>query len=449
VTSPGSGGDRASRETAASEAEAPIAFDVVDALDGAASLVRRSPTLDGSVPLRVAQACVPFLEGNAFGHQVVLRDRLEAERAFGLWSIRGGERAVELGRRARAALPGLALRGLVDEAACARLGACWPADPRPRRRLAVWTGLLVRPRPHVRLRVASTANRRPRTFAVEEALVEDEARFTPLVLELAPRGGRLLLGGEVATVGALPRSPPRIERTTIAEARDLAAAHARFYDERYFATKRAGHVARTYRSLVRGLPRGPHADPREADGPCTIRLAEAGAASLLPGGPSRGAPDRLVFRNAVPLSARFDGQRVEIELEARALRELAGAVRAAWQPVAAELGGALHEGAVLYFSRYVTPHPAGEPHLFVKPPALVGTEPGTSLLVEGVYGAGWDVLRGVVASDVFHATPAVFHLWSTDQTVSIPAGEPLLEAFAVPRVLVGAPFALSRLELGA
>src|SRR5690606_26444154 len=98
------------------EALPPVAFDVVDALGGAASLVRRSPTLDGSVPLRVAQACLPFLEGNAFGHQIVLRDPLDAERTLGRWALRASDEATALVHRARAVLPVLALRGLVDEA---------------------------------------------------------------------------------------------------------------------------------------------------------------------------------------------------------------------------------------------------------------------------------------------------------------------------------------------
>ena len=48
-------------------------FEVGDVLDGLFRLEKRSPTLRGSVPLRVAQACVPLLQGNAFGLQVVLR----------------------------------------------------------------------------------------------------------------------------------------------------------------------------------------------------------------------------------------------------------------------------------------------------------------------------------------------------------------------------------------
>src|SRR5262249_51109484 len=46
--------------------------EVLDILGGLVRLTRRSPTLDGSVPLRVARACLPLLEGNAYGLQLVL-----------------------------------------------------------------------------------------------------------------------------------------------------------------------------------------------------------------------------------------------------------------------------------------------------------------------------------------------------------------------------------------
>ena len=52
--------------------------EVLRALGAFAALERRSATLDGNVPLRVAQACMPFLEGNALGWQIVLDPPLVA-----------------------------------------------------------------------------------------------------------------------------------------------------------------------------------------------------------------------------------------------------------------------------------------------------------------------------------------------------------------------------------
>jgi hypothetical protein len=430
--------------TALQDPGPPVAFDVIDALAGAARLTRRSATLDGSVPLRVAQACVPLLEGNAFGHQVVLRDRVTAERSLGRWSVQASDAAVAMSRLARAVLPTLVARGLIDDDAAARLRDCWPIETGFRRALRLWTGLLLRPRAGVALRVSSTANRRPRGFTVHEARIDDPARYEPLLLELAPVDKHLSLGGEVATVAALPLRPPRFDFVALDGASSVVAAHAAFYGGAYFATKRGGEVARTYKALVRRRRVSPADHPDEA-----IEVTAAGPATIVAAGRTPRAADRLIFRNGVPFTARFDGQRVDVTPDAGALRRFSASVRATWRPVKDQLGDALHEGAVHYFAKYFTSHPPGEPHFFVKPPALVRTEPGTSLLLEGAHGPGWDVLRGVVQTDVFHAAPAVFQLWSGCDPVSIPEGTPLLEMFAVPRSLIGAGFAASVVEPGA
>src|SRR5262249_54349085 len=151
------------------DAAAAITFDVVDVL-GAASLVRRSPTLGGSVPVRVAQACVPLLEGNAWGHQVVLRDRIELRARLGRWSAASG-RVAARDRLVRASGPLLLGDGTVRDGAWrARLErGCLVTG----RTISLFTGLFARPRPGVRLRLSSTANRRAWSYAIDEAILDD------------------------------------------------------------------------------------------------------------------------------------------------------------------------------------------------------------------------------------------------------------------------------------
>src|SRR5262249_49765448 len=67
--------------------------EVLDILGGLVRLTRRSPTLDGSVPLRVARACLPLLEGNAYGLQLVLTRPLTVRRRLRHWQpswVEGG-----------------------------------------------------------------------------------------------------------------------------------------------------------------------------------------------------------------------------------------------------------------------------------------------------------------------------------------------------------------------
>jgi hypothetical protein len=94
--------------------------------------------------------------------------------------------------------------------------------------------------------------------------------------------------------------------------------------------------------------------------------------------------------------------------------------------------------ALWYLTKYFTPHPPGDPHFFVKPFAFTRTPPGWSSLVEGIHGDGYDVLRGVVSTDVFHATPAVFHLRTAGAPVAVAAGTPLVRVIAIPRDLLRA-----------
>ena len=116
------------------------------------------------------------------------------------------------------------------------------------------------------------------------------------------------------------------------------------------------------------------------------------------------------------------------------------AIRAIWR---AALGDAVVDGAkgaLLYLTKYVSQHPPGEPHFFVKPFALTQTPPGWSCLLEGLDGDGsddepYDVWRGVVRTDAFHATPAVFHLWRQGVAFVVPEGRPLLRAIPLPRSL--------------
>ena len=141
------------------EASRRIAYDVVDVLDGFASLAKRSPTLDGSVPVRAARACVPLLKGNAWGHQIVLHRGISLRKRLGGWSVVEIERGDELDRLMRATVPVLVADGTLAP------GGEW------RRRLergvvdtrggiSVFTGLFVRPR-----EACGSASRRPRIGA--------------------------------------------------------------------------------------------------------------------------------------------------------------------------------------------------------------------------------------------------------------------------------------------
>ncbi len=140
-------------------------------------------------------------------------------------------------------------------------------------------------------------------------------------------------------------------------------------------------------------------------------------------------------------TAHFDGNTLAIEPDRKALALGASAIRAELEAALGEGFDVLHKGAVLYLTKYFTPHPNGEPHFFVKPWAFTSTPRGWSTEIEGMRGDGWDVMRGVVWTDRFHATPAVFAMQAS-RRVRIAEGAPLLDALAVPRSVLAEGFTL-------
>jgi hypothetical protein len=149
--------------------------------------------------------------------------------------------------------------------------------------------------------------------------------------------------------------------------------------------------------------------------------------------------DRVTMANAISFTATFDGSQLTVTPDPDELAAYAGEVRAVWERWLGTDPGR-HPGALLYLTKYFTPHPPGEPYFFVKPASLLATSPGVSTLLDGVCGVGYDVLRGVVGTDVFHATPTVFQV-APGRSIEVARGTPLLEMFPIPGDLIDADVA--------
>jgi len=432
-----------------------VSFEVLDCLDSLVRLTKRSATLDGSVPIRVARACVPLLEGNAYGFQLTLARPLRLTRRLGRWHAAWKETdGRELERLHRGAVPRLGVEGFVNSRLWARALSLGVSEP-CRGGIRLFTGLLVKPERGVWLRVTSTANRRSTLFEVVEQIIPDDAAWVPLVLEMRPRRGapaRFGVEGEVATLAPL-RPDVRFRESLLADAPELAAAHARFYDRAYFEGKK-DDVTGKYRRAVAG-------ESAEDEGAEAVgRVVRIGASDLevRPLGPfttaagpvpkvrpaDLGRIDTVLFRNEVDFTAFYDGHTLTLDYDRKRLGAKAAAVERAFL-AAAPPSAREHPGAALYLTKYFTPHPPGEPHFFVKPWAFTETPPGWSSVLEGIHGDGYDVMRGVVSTDSFFATPAVFRVHREGAPVHVPEGRPLLRVIPVPRRLLGADYRRRRL----
>ena len=223
-----------------------MSFEVLDCLDSLVRLTKRSPTLDGSVPVRVARACVPLLEGNAYGLQLTLDRPLRLSRRLGRWRAGWSEAdGRDLERRHRGAVPRLAVEGFVPSPLWTR--ALEPGVAQPvAGGIRLFTGLLVKPDRGVWLRVTSAANRRNTLFEVVEQVIPDEDAWVPLVLELRPRRGapsRIGLEGEIATIAPL-RPDVRIRETSPSARRPSSRAR--------ISASTTGRTSRARRKTSRG-----------------------------------------------------------------------------------------------------------------------------------------------------------------------------------------------------
>jgi hypothetical protein len=403
-------------------------IEVLDAFEGLFALTKRSGTLDGSIPLRAARACVPLLEGNAFGFQVRLKRALTIERRIGRTPRIHDPRLTQLHT---AALPRLLAHGYVGAAFAKAFahGVVYES----RGVLHVFTGLLVRAPPGSVLRVSSTANRRSYAYSVDEVLIDELA---PLVLSIRA-SGNVRLEGELATVAECVEDVA-IESVALEEAPDAGRAHVDFYDEAYFAEKKA-ESTRKYRSFIADVER------ESSDGP--TRVVSAGpvsfaierrdrfldSTSALPVRRKGRGISVIAFDALLSFDATFDGSAMVVRYDEQRLAREVKKLERLWTDVFGEDFIAEHRRALWYLTKYFTPHPHGEPHFFVKPWAFVQTPPGWSSLVEGVLGDGYEVMRGVIASDVFHAAPAVFRVHRVGETVRVREGARLLEVIPFPR----------------
>ena len=411
------------------------AFEVLDAL-GLAQLEKRSGDLGGSVPLRVAQACAPLFEGNAFGFQITLRQPIVLRRSPGHVAVEIAAPYGEAFTAAhRAVLPRLVAQGILRADGLlpttfaddfVKLASASPGDVR----VHLWTGLCVRADAGVWLRVSSTANRRNRFFEVKAHFIADDGAFAPLILEITLRPDapdRIRIEGEIGTVAAVAPGV-RIEEIPLLQAPEIGAAHAAFYDAAYFEAKAHGPT-RKYRKT--DLP-----DDLDRDAPARCRVITLGPAAHTVTGPL----PCIVFSNLVPFKASYDGYTVTVEPQESVLRAGAREVERAFAEALGPSFLGENRRAMWYFTKYFSPHPPGEPHFFVKPWAFVQTPPGWSCLLEGVHGEGFDVLRGIVATDVFHATPAVFQLYRSGEPIRVACGVPLLHVMPIPRRLLQAGY---------
>jgi hypothetical protein len=424
--------------------DAAVAFEAIEALPGLCRLVKRSPTLDGTLPLRAAQHCSPVFEGNAAGFQIALQQPMNLRRGRAGLQIDMTPPAFQQTQEdVVACVEGLVQRGLLER------GGFWHRllrrDALPVRgtRLWFWSGFLVRPSEGVALRVGPAFNRRSRIQVVEHAIV-DRGGFTPLVLEIDGRDlGRepRQISDEIGCV--LPvAARASLSLATVREAPEVVHAAESFFDAHYFETKAVKPTGK-YRRLMREGAEPPAAERGDARvvtaGPPLHTLSELtrfhGPRGVTRGARADAALPVCTVRNVARVEAFWDGQTFTHEKKslARALLSL----ERDWKSVSARRD----PDALEFFSGYFFGPGRDEHYWLLQPWIFAITPPGWSTVVDGASISGCDGLRGIIRTDRFSPISMVYRMYAPGPIV-LPKGAPLMRFFPIPRRLQDASMRL-------
>lgn len=415
-----------------------VSLDLLDVGLKYCSLVKRSGTLEGSLPQRAAQHCLPLVEGTMAGFQIQLSEPLtlqllngnvEASMTPSIFDETQDKAALVIGQ--------LVARGLLQKDGFWHRLLSDGAMPVEGKRMWFWTGFLVKPRPGIWLLIDGARNRRSRIVTIPH-VVSDSTSYTPLVIEID--GSTLSqkatwLQSEFGCV--LPMSPgTSFRETQLADNLGVGQEFCDFFSDEYFEEKKGAATSR-YRKLA-------SKSPAPADiGPCVAEVTGVGPSAISFNGYHRFASAEGVVeksdlalpyvevRSIVSASARFDGDMFtgdpKCSFPPRALQTM----RDKWTQWYGPRGGS----ALDFLSSYFVGPKRGEPYFLVQPWTFLETPAGWSTVVDGVHADGYDGLRGVVATDVLRSFNMAYRILKPG-LVRIERDQPLLRAMPVPRHLL-------------
>lgn len=421
-----------------------VAFDLVDALDGLFVVNKRSRTLDGAIPVRAAQGCPPFLEGNSAGFQLRLAEPAVIRVTDGVAEIHASDRIA-----AKIAGYDESLERLVSTGLLMRDGywhrrlidtPMWHEEDH----VYIWTGLLIRVAPGLRVLLTGAFNRRVRA-TVEDCVIADEHAFVPVVLNLVASSftnGRLWLDTDLACL--LPiQETGAFDVRPIEDRPDVGDAVIRFYSSAYLDKRKAGGISGDYRRMVAHEMTDQWDSVRRPElvfaGPDVHAIESfhrfATAAGVTDIAPTGCDVRFVVVRNLARLSGCFDGIAVrDLAFEGAAIMAEA---RAQWIALFGEAGARLFDGLTVYANSLDPPRI--EPQLLIHTLAFVRTPPGWSSVLDSLHIQAAEGLRGVQSTDTFYGLGTLLQFVQS-MPFTIEAGAPLLRVLPVPRAALRATY---------
>lgn len=425
----------------------PHCLEVLDALGGFFLLEKRSATLDGSIPFRAAQGCIPFLEGNAVGFQLRPAAPMLLHISEGVGSLQVEENLLAyVSDRYAASITKLVERGLLQRGGYwhhrLQQGFAWQDGDL----LSLWTGFLVRPAPGLWTLLSGAFNRRS-LISIEEYVMTDASTFLPLVLRLTLSSAHVEQTWLESEMGCLLPLRPHVEVVTcsLEEAPGAGEQFNHFYSAEYLERRGERKSTGHYKKLLGRAADESHRGPT----PCRFVLAageqlhsvetferyitDEGFATQ---SPADGSVAFGVVRNLGEISGAWDGLAFR-ELTAD-ISEVATCLKERWATLYGEESIA-HLDWCLEYVGDPPPPLRGDPHLILTPWVFFMSPPGWSCIVDGYHQGKLDGLRGVIATDVFHMMSFLYQFHDR-QRFTIPRGVVLGRLLPVPRDLLQCPY---------
>jgi hypothetical protein len=418
----------------------------IDALNGLFKLGHRSATLDGTMPLKAAQHCLPFLEGSSAGIQIVADESMIKKDEDGIHDFFTWNPDLPDDDEYTVIVDKLFEKKLLSKSWHSQLseGISW----RDGQSLFIWTGLLTSGVEEGWLLIGGAFNRRI-PLKISDLVLPSSKSVQPIVIEVLIDGStpeEIELKGEIACLLKL-QTGHKIVSQNLDKSPKEAERLADFFDDSYFETRAEKLVTGRYKRL-------PHAeDASPSKGDC--KVIDLGNAPY-----TVGRFEKFITAKGVVLDSKLSTQFEYVALTAQFpvqidwdgfrwkpdFRDLAGyeEFKSRWERVVGEKA----KSVVSIFEVSVLPGEAMEPFFNVIPWVMFKTPPGWSSILDGTHASDRDGLRGVVATDIFHQIVAPYRIVSTG-TVKIDVGESIGRILPIPKSFVKPEYRVSSFsELG-
>lgn len=422
-------------------------FELYDALGEFFLLQSRSPTLDGSIPLRAAQHCIPYTEGCSAGLQLTppwLELKIKKNRKFEISTPNPPD--VDTYEET---LHWLRHNEILSDYWCDILenGLVWDQGDQA----YIWTGYVIRPAENTWILNGGAFNRRAQVKTID-LVYADSKNFQPLfcaveVSEMKP--GSYAIAAELGCLlGLQPGTEVKVApiETSTAEVKAVCD----FFDEQYYQQKQTTPATGKYRALGSSKNKPASASSKKEtpevllvdmlDSPYELDTFKNFVTS-------QGISfDRklsetypfIILKSAFSAKLNWDGTFWSTEVKPHPLTEKLIEI---WTKV----GGVPGERFANTVADFVWLPAPTEAFFNVAPWALLKTPPGWSSVYDGIHFENAEGLRGVVRTDQLHQVSGVYRLIN-GPTLSIKKGSRLMRILPIPRNLLNPEYQMKTAE---